>query len=67
MLGSQQNWTECNYQLSSTSEVFYKKTVPKISTKIHRNTPVLECLFNKVEEKCSFSNKIPTQAFSFEF
>ena len=47
--------------------MFYKKTVLKISVKIHRNRPVLGCLFNKVEERCSFDNKIPTQVFPFEF
>ena len=36
------------YYLSSRPEVFCKKAVLKKFFKIHRKTPVLKCLFNKI-------------------
>ena len=54
---------------SSHSRKFFKRCVLKIFCNIHRKTPVLESVFNKVAELqvCNFIKETPTQMLSCKY
>ena len=50
-----------------STEVFWKKMYSKKFRKFHRETPVLESIFNKVADLLQvFKRETPTQAFFYE-